>query len=929
MTKIVAALCVATVANSFAAACKAQLLADLNQTRIENLSRPGLGAAGDTIFVQHGAHLYFPARTRQGTELLRMPTQGPAVTPSVVTQLGKLDANRKVHSIASLDASNLLFVAQRGRDGIALFSTRGTLGSERLVAELGSGFGNAPILSARMSNPARMLLAIFTKTWVPGSLWVTDGSSAGTTQLATIDVFEMHIDAAGRRAFLFAQRGNDRGLFVSDGTKNGLRLVQRMQLGEQLEAFANVGNEVMFIAKDRSSGREVWASDGTAMGTRRVTELGPGITDGVEPYGLSYGGRYWFIGRAASGDKQIYSSDGSTSGTRVESKLPKGWGVYIDSPLVLRQRRLWISAASSQAYGSWVFDPATGSHEVLNISVPSAFFDAANGEVDIVSQANVGELWRSDGTRAGTRKIADLQTQVIAPRRPGSYVLDRGELWALDAGRTQIALVADLYPGSSTESSSIQANASFEFGTDTYFPLQTRDASTSGLWSTAGNAASTRFRYAFRAMTKALRVGKRMLFGATDSRTRTPGLIALEANAARSLGSFRGRVAKVVGRAQDRALVLRPGSVAQRFELWLSDGTDTGSALLITVSSDAVSTSAIPGSRDFLIAAGNTLLRSDGSSAGTKPYATLPGVASGPLQHCANGFVFTCEDPTTGAELWLTDGRSSRGTRLIADLEPGPGSSLPQGMITVGDRVYFSAYDAAHGRELWRTDGSSAGTTRVVDLYPGPSSSYPEGMIQSGPQHVSFVANHPKFGREVFESDGGGVGTALLRDIHPFGDSSPRILARRGDALLVAADDGVHGIEPHLVSLGASSWTTTRGCFGLRHNRLEATKPRLGTTQRVLSGMFTSGAARALFLGTPRGTNSAAIAACESAWDILGPLVALDVWSSTSADRQTSIGVPRDPALLGVRYALQTLTVSSALTNGLALSNGVECVVGR
>src|SRR5262249_28675625 len=50
--------------------------------------------------------------------------------------------------------------------------------------------------------------------------------------------------------------------------------------------------------------------------------------------------------------------------------------------------------------------------------------------------------------------------------------------------------------------------------------------------------------------------------------------------------------------------------------------------------------------------------------------------------------------------LWQSDGTAA-GTRLVADLNPGPLASDPSYLINANGTLFFSADDGIHGNELW------------------------------------------------------------------------------------------------------------------------------------------------------------------------------------------------------------------------------------
>ena len=68
---------------------------------------------------------------------------------------------------------------------------------------------------------------------------------------------------------------------------------------------------------------------------------------------------------------------------------------------------------------------------------------------------------------------------------------------------------------------------------------------------------------------------------------------------------------------------------------------------------------------------------------------------------------FVADDGEHGLELWRSDG-TEVGTRMVEDTFPGATGSSPGDLVSFGGRLYLTASDAA-GRGLWSTDGTGAG----------------------------------------------------------------------------------------------------------------------------------------------------------------------------------------------------------------------------
>ena len=95
------------------------------------------------------------------------------------------------------------------------------------------------------------------------------------------------------------------------------------------------------------------------------------------------------------------------------------------------------------------------------------------------------------------------------------------------------------------------------------------------------------------------------------------------------------------------------------------------------------------------------------------------------------------------------------------------------GSKEAGYKVYFTAEDAAHGEELWVSDGTKAGTKMVKDIYPGPNSSGVRYITRFNDKVVFQATGNDDDGSELWISDGTEGGTYMLLDINILGSSDP------------------------------------------------------------------------------------------------------------------------------------------------------------
>lgn len=102
---------------------------------------------------------------------------------------------------------------------------------------------------------------------------------------------------------------------------------------------------------------------------------------------------------------------------------------------------------------------------------------------------------------------------------------------------------------------------------------------------------------------------------------------------------------------------------------------------------------------------------------------------------------------------------------MVADLNSKQvGGGSMSDLYAVGEQVFFLGTDATHGKELWRSDGTSAGTRLVKDVLAGSGSS---GVRMLGQANgILLFAIDSGEERGVWRSDGSEAGTFRVAEVH-------------------------------------------------------------------------------------------------------------------------------------------------------------------
>jgi ELWxxDGT repeat protein len=740
------------------------------------------------------------------------------------------------HPISSVAGSFLYFaVATDGQD--ALWKTNGTLAGTQLVRTLDAGQRIDSLLTA-----GGTVFLIVRQNPVSGgdltwSVWASDGTAAGTRVVHSFDRIQPKLpETAGSHLFFIASTlGAGYELWASDGTAAGTRAVTNFTPASPFGSEQSLGyflgasaGRLFFVADDVIHGQELWASDGTPAGTRRITDFGT-AEPGFGPV-ADLGGLVVFTAADGLGHDGVWTTNGDPASTRFQP-LPCGTDchetirgfVKVGPRVVLFvEANYGLKVLSTDGTPAGTLLLRDGCNNDCNVILP----DNLPQEAAVVRFAvHDDAIWRTDGTPAGTREEAvlpgaflqsfDFQEAAAGPFTIvlGSYRREAAALWAVDtSGRTEPRLVKASAPNGPG------------LGANNLTPLQGNLAFTACegesfyLWRSAGTEASTgtavelyppqdgaSYCISTVGSGEMASLGSAVVFLQEKDFTRqkalwrsdgTPGGTQQLTPAGVSVS---GPLTVGAGRVFFRA------TKDQTSSLWASDGTPAGTVVLATWPANTGSPSdlTVLGNELWFLFGGSAkqIWKSDGTPQGTRKVADGEASTTIPASFVRLGskVYLNWRGNTFNDGIWMTDGTAA-GTKALGPVNGMTNDPYPSELITFQGSLYFFAWTAFEVRGFWRSDGTAAGTT-LLATFPDQSTAYPgvHHLTIAGPK-LYFVARDGsdpgEHGTELWETDGTPAGTHLVRDVRPgTGSSSPADLTAAGSRLFFTAADETYGRE--------------------------------------------------------------------------------------------------------------------------------------
>lgn len=592
-----------------------------------------------------------------------------------------------------------------------LFSTDGTTVTQLLSLPISN---YSQIVDIYAGHPNQLLLTV-TDGLNKYELWKSDGTVAGTTMVKVIN-------------------SNPDGQSIPGGRKSG--------------NFRTIGNVSLFLGYDKSTGYELWKTDGTSSGTQMLKDMNNSVENSYYDNFMVQDGKFYFSSQDATQDanNELFVSDGTVQGTvTVKSQL---------------SNNDFFQAVLTGGVGNKLFFVASSSIE---------------GK----------EMWATDGTSQGTSLLKNYSTGSVASSNPSNFigynnkvyfiannVVNGNEIWETDGTPQNTKIVLDITPkfslGDYASSIDTELNGWTIYKGELYVMLNKKDLFKINKQSVATKVATVP-NTNWNGKVFFAELNNNLYFISNSKLYRFDGTAL---TVAKSFGGYTFRNAEIIN-FKNKLYFAASGNLG--IELWTSDGTENGTTQIgdIAVGSASSEPCNFVATDNFLffvartVAYGDEMWRTDGTAIGTMMLKDIAPGAAGGVEHLTSYFQDNRYVPVvlnnvlyfSGDEdlstfpkkqsFWKSDGTIAGTVRLF-----NPNEDQVEYLVALKNKVYFHM---SYESKLYQYDGTTTTLAKSLGF---------SLKIQQGFDGLIYIQNKdwPGVKFQVFSPDDASLTTIPIAD---------------------------------------------------------------------------------------------------------------------------------------------------------------------
>uniref|UniRef100_UPI0040475FF4 T9SS type A sorting domain-containing protein n=1 Tax=Flavobacterium sp. TaxID=239 RepID=UPI0040475FF4 len=419
------------------------IIAQYQFTQVADINA-GSNSSSPRHFMEYNGELYFNASTSFQQRLYK--TSGSGAT--LVTDINGNGVGYNPKPLKVIN-NKLLFLASSQAHGGELFITDGTASGTEVLLDIYPGSNGSSLNYDYLDFYGELNGELY--FWAregstPFSLWKTDGTPTGTVKILdpSFSGGPNYMTSYDGKIYFtaYSAPGENPELYVTDGTASGTGLFLEINpsTASNLSSGSNPNDlfvydgYLFFSADDGTNGRELWRTNGTAVGTTMVADifpntLNPSFGKGSNPGDfiefndeLYFSARGYDVGLNQITGNELYKYSIADGWNRVKDFYPGNLnnGIGSNNPFFILNNELYVAAqdgtAGSNQYEIWktdgtesgtikVVNASTLNNESPNFSLQDKKFTVLNNK--LIFEHNIQQIWVTDGTNAGTQQLTN------------------------------------------------------------------------------------------------------------------------------------------------------------------------------------------------------------------------------------------------------------------------------------------------------------------------------------------------------------------------------------------------------------------------------------------------------------------------------------------------------------------------------------------
>ena len=243
----------------------------------------------------------------------------------------------------------------------------------------------------------------------------------------------------GTMYFQAERAGQGNELWATDGTASGTRFIKDLYSGPNSSnphSFVGMNGKVYFLAKGANNTDDLWETDGTTTGTKVIFQSTINSAIGSTDL-LVMNGKLYFSATTIAEGVEIWESDGTTAGTKLLKDINPGSGNGWFGNRVVYNNKIYFEASDGTSSTLWCTDGTTAGTIKVSTNPVSYICNMCvmNNMIYFTATDATGRvLYKSDGSNAGTVPVATLSTSTTIVPLTTEEVIVNNKLYFISAG---------------------------------------------------------------------------------------------------------------------------------------------------------------------------------------------------------------------------------------------------------------------------------------------------------------------------------------------------------------------------------------------------------------------------------------------------------------------------------------------------------------